>query len=50
MISDHEKAIRMFEGQAKNGKNAELTDFAKKALPPMKEHLKEARDLAAKVK
>jgi putative membrane protein len=50
MIADHEKAIRMFEAQAKNGTDADLTALAKKTLPALKQHLKEAQDLGSKIK
>jgi putative membrane protein len=48
MVKDHEKAVALFEKQAKNGDAAELKDFASKTLPTLQEHLKMARDLSAK--
>ena len=50
VIQDHEKAIQCCEAQAKRGKDARLEQFAKDALPHLKEHLKEARNLADKIK
>jgi putative membrane protein len=49
-IDDHESAIQMFEAQAKSGKDAKLNDFAKGALPKMREHLKEAKMIAGDLK
>jgi putative membrane protein len=48
MVKDHEKAVALFEKQAKNGDAAELKAFASKTLPTLQEHLKMARDLNAK--
>ena len=48
MVKDHEKAVALFEKQAKNGDAAELKAFASKTLPALQEHLKMARDLSAK--
>jgi len=50
MIEGHEKAIGMFEAQSKSGKDEKLNTFATLKTRSMKEHLKEARDLAAKIK
>lgn len=46
MIHDHEKAIAMFENEAKNGKDAAAKAYAEKTLPTLREHLKIARELA----
>ena len=48
MVKDHEKAVALFEKQAKNGDAEELKAFASKTLPTLQEHLKMARDLSAK--
>ena len=45
MVRDHERAVRMFEDQAKNGQEPALRDFAAKHLPLLREHLKMARAL-----
>jgi putative membrane protein len=50
LIEDHEKAIAMFEAQAKQGKDAGLKAFATENLPRLRDHLKEAKALAAQVK
>jgi putative membrane protein len=46
MVQDHEKAVKLFEDEAKNGSNAELKKFSNDALPKIQEHLKQARNLA----
>jgi putative membrane protein len=45
MIDDHEKAVTLFEREAKTGTNADVKKFAGDNLAKIKEHLKEARDL-----
>jgi putative membrane protein len=50
VIQGHEKAIQICEAQAARGSDARIQRFAKDALPTLKEHLKEARKLADKVK
>jgi putative membrane protein len=48
-IKAHEKAIKMFEGRAKETTNASVKTFINDTLPHLREHLKEARAVAAKV-
>lgn len=48
MIADHEEAVAMFEVEVEKGSNPELKDFAKKTLPTLKHHLKDAKALPAK--
>ena len=48
-VRDHEKAVALFERQAKSGKDAELKAFAEKTLPTLKEHLKMVRDLKTQI-
>jgi putative membrane protein len=50
MIDDHEDAVDLFEGQAKDGKDAELKAFAAKTLPTLQSHLKMINDIKAKLK
>jgi putative membrane protein len=50
MVDDHKKAVTLFEAESKTAKDADLKAFAAKALPHLKEHLKMAQDLAAKLK
>jgi putative membrane protein len=47
MIEDHKKDIAMFEKQSASGQTA-IDQFAAKALPTLKEHLKMAEDLPGK--
>lgn len=44
-VKDHKKAVDLFEKQAKNGKDAELKQFAAQTLPTLQEHLKMAQDM-----
>lgn len=48
MVDDHEKAVTLFQKQAKHGESKELRDFAAKSLPVLEEHLKLARALKDK--
>jgi putative membrane protein len=50
MVDDHEDAVDLFEGQAKDGKDAELKAFAAKTLPTIQGHLKMINDIKAKLK
>lgn len=45
-VKDHEEAIKLFEREAKDGKDEDLKAFADKHLPHLKEHLKMAKQLA----
>ncbi|MFJ3483148.1 DUF4142 domain-containing protein [Pseudomonas sp. NPDC090202] len=46
-VKAHEAAIELFEKEAANGKDAELKAFASATLPKLKEHLAQAKQLAA---
>ena len=46
MVKDHEKAVALFQKQAKSGGSEELKAFAGKTLPALQEHLKMARALS----
>lgn len=48
-ITEHEKDIALFEAEAKDGGDAELKAWAAKKLPTLREHLKAAQDLKAKL-
>ena len=50
MVKDHEKALALFEKQAKKGDSEELKQFAAKTLPVLQAHLKLARSLTAQKK
>jgi putative membrane protein len=49
MVSDHQKAVSLFEKHAKDTKNEELRAWAEKTLPTLREHLTMARDLHGKI-
>ncbi len=49
MIDDHKNTITKFEDESKNGSDAELKAWVDKTLPTLREHLKTAEDLQAKV-
>jgi putative membrane protein len=49
MVSDHEKAVKLFEQGSKELKNERLKEFATRTLPTLKEHQKMAKDVQAKV-
>lgn len=50
MVDDHKDDIKLFEKQAKNGKNEEVKQFAASALPTLQEHLKKAQQIEAALK
>jgi putative membrane protein len=45
MVADHEKTIRLFETEAKSGKDTDLKAFAQETLPTLKNHLEMAQKL-----
>jgi putative membrane protein len=47
---DHERAVKMFENQVENGKDKEITAFARECLPKLKKHLQRAKELQTKSK
>ena len=50
MIDDHEDAVDLFDGQAKDGKDADIKAFAAKTLPTLQGHLKMINDIKSKMK
>jgi putative membrane protein len=50
MISGHEKAIELFENEAKTGRDPEVKMWAEKCLPILREHLKLAQAAVNDVK
>jgi putative membrane protein len=46
MVKDHRKDVKLFEDQAKNGKDPTLKQFAQATLPTLKEHLQKVEQLA----
>jgi hypothetical protein len=47
MVKDHENALKLFETEARNGRDDDLRAFAAKTLPTLKEHLAMARKVSA---
>lgn len=45
MVDDHQDTIKLFEKEAKSGKDADLKAFAQKTLPTLKHHLDMAKAL-----
>jgi putative membrane protein len=50
MVDDHKKAVELFKNYSKTGKHEEMRTFAKKTLPTLEKHLKEAKAIQAKLK
>jgi len=50
MIMGHKEAIRMFEAQSKEGKDADVKSLVQTMLPTLREHLKEAEKLRGEAK
>ena len=44
MVAGHESAIKQFEIEIKNGRDADVKAWAEKCLPTLREHLKLARE------
>jgi len=47
-LEGHEKAVAAFKKEAQDGQNEDIKKAAQKGLPTIEEHLKMAKDLAAK--
>lgn len=47
-VAAHEKTIELFRDYVKDGKNADLKQFAESTLPTLEQHLQHAKELAAK--
>lgn len=45
-ITEHKKAIAMFEAQVQNGKEDDIRGYAKENLPTLRKHLAQAEELA----
>jgi putative membrane protein len=50
MVSGHEKAIKTFEAEAKNGQDPDVKAWAEKWLPTLREHRELAREAVKDVK
>lgn len=46
MVADHERTVEVFSRQANEGHDPDLTDFARRILPMLEDHLRHARTLA----
>jgi len=44
-VEAHQKAVRLFRGEAQSGQDSDLKAFAQKTLPTLEEHLRMAKDL-----
>jgi len=49
MVDDHTSTIKMFEDESKIAADPDLKSWVNKTLPTLREHLKMAKDLQAKV-
>ena len=49
MVKDHQTDVELFERQSRDGDDAELKAWAGKQLPTLREHLKMAQDVHAKL-
>lgn len=49
MVKDHEKAVTLFEKEARNGEAPELKAYASKTLPVLQEHLKMAKAMQSRI-
>lgn len=50
MVKDHEAAVADFDNASKNAADPDLKSWAGKTLPTLQDHLKMAKDTAAKLK
>lgn len=48
-VQDHRKAIELFQNEADRRTDMQLKAFAKKKLPTLQAHLKQAQDLQTKL-
>ncbi len=49
MLSDHQKAVALFEQHPRKGKDADVRAYAEKTLPTLRKHLSMAEELNGKV-
>jgi putative membrane protein len=49
MVADHNQAVKLFQQEARSGRNGELKQFAQKTLPTIEQHQKMALDLSHKL-
>lgn len=50
MVSDHKDAVKLFEKESKDGKDADLRNFASQTLPTLQHHLGMAEQLEKDLK
>ena len=50
MVDDHEKDVKEFEKASKEAQDPDLKSWASKTLPVIQDHLKMAKQIAAKLK
>jgi putative membrane protein len=50
LVAAHRKSIALFENEVKIGTNGQIKAWAQATLPTLREHLKEAEAVQAKVK
>lgn len=50
MVSDHEKALRLYERQAKASKDPQLKELAQQTLPELRRHLQMSQTIMADMK
>jgi putative membrane protein len=50
MVKDHEKVLAEFQGEAKNGSDADLKKFADKTSKTIEKHLSMAKEIQGKLK
>jgi putative membrane protein len=48
MVRSHEDTLDLFEGESRNGKDADIRAWASSKLPALREHLREAREIYSK--
>jgi putative membrane protein len=49
-VKDHEKDVKEFEEEAKDGSDADVKAWANKTLPTLKKHLELAKEIQGKLK
>jgi len=48
MLKEHDALISLFEGESRDGRDADVKEWAAKQLPALREHLVKARALASR--
>jgi putative membrane protein len=49
-VREHEKAVKLFEKEARDGKDNDLKQFAQQTVPILQQHLQMAKDLEQKTR